>query len=86
MSSCGEARELLVPVFPHPHPCITSALRNNGAAPGLHSDTPEPRRCPAVAGNDDSWDFRLPTLGGGIHEKKNESEKIEPAEDQAWSP
>ena len=61
----------------------TPQLRNHGATPwgALTFDTPVPRRCPTIAGNDDSCDFQLPTLGGGQHEKKNESEKIEPAED-----
>jgi len=66
----------------------TPQLRNNGAAAwgALTFDTAVARRCPAIAGNDDSCDSQLPTSGGGLHEKKNESEKIEPAEDQAWSP
>jgi len=87
MNSYGEARERLVPIFANQHPCNTSAFRNNGAAPwgAFTFDTAVPRRCPAIAGNDDSCDSQLPTSGGGLHEKKNESEKIEPAEDQAWS-
>ena len=64
------------------HSAIT--VQPRGGA--LNFDTLVPRRCPAIAGNDDSCDSQLPTSGGGLHEKKNESEKIEPSEDQAGSP
>jgi hypothetical protein len=63
-----------------------SAITGAASWGALNFDTPVLRRCPAIAGNDDSCDSHLPTPGGGLHEKKNESEKIEPAEDQAWSP
>ena len=33
-----------------------------------------------------SCDFQLLASGGGVHEKKNETEKTESAEDEAWSP
>src|SRR5215467_8229444 len=71
MSSYGEARERLVPIFPHQHPCNTSPFRNEGAAPrgALIFDTPRLRRCPAIAGYDDSCDSRLPTSGGASMKK-----------------
>src|SRR6516162_9021757 len=62
MSSYGEVRERLVPIFLHQYPCNTSAFRNDDAVPwgALTFDTPMPRRCPTIAGNDDSCDFQLP--------------------------
>ena len=62
MSSYAEVRERLVPIFLHQYPCNTSAFRNDDAVPwgALTFDTPMPRRCPTIAGNDDSCDFQLP--------------------------